>query len=88
MLRWVNDDLQVREDFIGLYELLSLKASVIVDAIKDTLLRLNLPLSDARGQCYDGAANISGKNTGIAQQLLAVEPKCTYTPCYGHALSL
>ena len=24
VLRWVNDDLQVREDFIGLYELLSL----------------------------------------------------------------
>ena len=79
-LGWVNDDLQVREDFIGLYELLSLKAGAIVGPIKDTLLRLNLPLSDA--------ANMSGKNTGVAQQLLAVEPKCTDTHCYGHALSL
>ena len=45
----------------------------LVQAIKDTLIRLNLPISDCRGQCYDGASNMSGCKNGVATQIIADE---------------
>ncbi|KAL5487067.1 hypothetical protein EMCRGX_G019626 [Ephydatia muelleri] len=59
-LRWVSETLAVHEDFIGLYELASTGAETIYFTIKDVLLRLNLPISKVRGQCYDGAATMAG----------------------------
>ena len=56
--------------------------------IKDILLRMNLRLQDAHGQCYDGAAEIAGAKTGVEIQIKAINRKCLYTHCYGHALNL
>ena len=49
---------------------------------------MSLRLSDARGQCYDGAASMSGKRKGAATVIKSKNPKCLYTHCYGHALNL
>ena len=49
---------------------------------------MNFSLSRCRRQCYDGAANKKGGNTGVAKQLLDEEPRALYTHCYGHALNL
>ena len=49
---------------------------------------MNLKLDNARGQCYDGAAVISGKKAGVATQIKAINSKCLYIHCYGHALNL
>ena len=38
VLRWVDDELNVHEEFIGLYEVPSIEASSLVFIIKDTLL--------------------------------------------------
>ena len=43
--RWVDDELDVHEDFIGLYETESI--------IHDVLNRLNISITKLRGQCYD-----------------------------------
>jgi len=56
--------------------------------IQDIILRRSLRLSDARGQCYDGAASMSGKRKGAATVIKSKNPKCLYTHCYGHALNL
>ena len=56
--------------------------------IKDVLLRLNLCITKARGQCYDGAAAISGCRSGVAKRIMDDEPKAIYTHCYGHFLDL
>lgn len=61
VLRWVDDELNVHEEFIGLYEVPSIEASSLVFVIKDTLLRVNLTLAKAHGQCYDGASNVWNK---------------------------
>ena len=87
-LRWVDDKLLVHEDFIGLYEVSSIEASSLVAVVKDTLLRLNLTLAKARGQCYDGASNMSGVRSGVAKQFLDEQPKAFFTHCYGHSLNL
>ena len=59
--RWVDKDLQVHEDFTGLYEVENITADSLVHTIKDVLLRMKLKLSECRGQCYDGALNMSGR---------------------------
>ena len=65
-IRWVGKDLQDHEDFIGLYEVAGINADCLVQSIKDALLRINVQLSQCRGQCYDGASNMSGSRSGVA----------------------
>ena len=87
-LRWVDDDLQVQEDFLGLHVLDTLTADEICQVIKGVLLRMNLRVENCRGQNYDGASNMSGKNSCVATQLQKLENMALYTHCYGHALNL
>ena len=83
VLRYVdNNDFSVEEEFIGLYCVPSINSDMLVSILKDTLSRLNLPLSKVRGQCYDGASN------GVATQICKEEPRAVYTHCYGHSLNL
>ena len=63
----------------------STTSTVIVATITDVLLRMNLSISNCRGQCYDGACSMSGSKSGVATEL---EPKALYTYCYGHSLNL
>ena len=87
-IRWVDDALSVHEDFIGLYSVPTIQASSIISAIQDILTRLNLPNAKVRGQCYDGASNMSGLRKGVAKQIQEDEPRAIYTHCYGHSLNL
>ena len=43
--RWVNNDLEAKEDFIGFYEIPNIKSSTIDTVTKDALIRLQLSLS-------------------------------------------
>jgi hypothetical protein len=88
VLRWVDKKLAVSEDFLGLYNVPKIVSNTIVMMIKDCLQRLNLPLSKVRGQCYDGASNMSGAKSGVAKQIQDEESRAIYTHCYGHALNL
>ena len=87
-VRWVDDSLVDHEDFIALYQVNDIGASTLTDTIKDTLLCMGLSLSQCRGQCYDGASNMSGSRSGVATRLLAEEKRAVYTHCFGHALNL
>ena len=61
---------------------------MIVSVVEDVLLRMNLSITNCRGQCYDGASNMSGIRTGVATRINALESRALYTHCYGHALNL
>ena len=41
-----------------------------------------------RGQCYDGAANMSGRPSGVVSQILQEELRALYLHCMGHTLNL
>ena len=47
--RRVEKSFDSYEDFIGIYNVDKIKADTLVTAIKDFLIRLNIPLSNARG---------------------------------------
>ena len=75
VIRWVDSELQVHEEFCGFYAIATANADTIVSVIKDALLRMNLKLECCRGQCYDGASTMKGSRTGVATQILAEEPR-------------
>ena len=88
IIRWVSDDFTVSDEFLGLYALSAIDAESIVDAMKDTFLRFEIPLTKLRGQCYDGCSTMAGAKAGIATKITALEPRAVFTHCYGHALNL
>ena len=87
-IRWINDELEPHEDFIGLYMVDDIRANTVVAVIKDTLLRISLSLTKCGAQCYDGASTMSGAKTGVAKQLSDEERRAIYIHCDGHALNL
>ena len=87
-MRWVGEDLEDHEDFIGLYQIYNIDAKSLVHAIRDTLICMELPHPQCHGQCYDGASNMSGSKGRVSAQLLFEESRAVYTQCYAHALNL
>ncbi|XP_063754288.1 zinc finger MYM-type protein 1-like isoform X1 [Eleginops maclovinus] len=87
-LRFIDKNLQPREEFIGLYQVTSTTGENIASAAKDVLLRLNLPLSQLRGQAYDGAANMSGRMQGVQAHLKKEQPLAVYVHCGPHCINL
>ena len=75
--RWVDSQLQAHEKCCGIYVLSDIYSNTIVAVIKDTLTRLYLCLKKCRGQCYDGASNMTGFRYGVATKI-CVEPKALF----------
>ena len=88
IFRWESEDFEVNEEFLGVYQVPSIDAETLTAAAKDTLCRMNLPLSKVRGQCYDGASAMSGPKSGVAKRIQNEEPRAVYTHCYGHSINL
>ena len=63
VLRWVDDDLEPHDEFLGIHQTDSIDANTLVAIVKDILIRFNLDMKNCRGQCYDGAANMAGVRT-------------------------
>ena len=80
-LRWVDDDLQAHEEFIGMKPIANRKANTIVREIKDVLLRMNLGIEDARGAYFDEVATMDGAKSGIVTQLKSLNGKIPFTHC-------
>ena len=82
------NSLEVYEDCVGLYATDHTNADTVTKIILDSLTRFNLPLNRCRGQCYDGAANMSGRRRGVATQIQKKEHRAMYIHCMGHCLNL
>ena len=52
----------------------STTSATLIAAIKNVLIRCILPLSNCRGQSYDGAANIMGNLRGVARRIEKEKP--------------
>ncbi len=57
----------------------AIDADTTTAVIFDILRSLNLSIAKVRGQCYDGAATMSGKNAGVVTKVLKEEHKALYT---------
>ena len=72
-------DYAVYEDLIGLIEVDKTDAVTLTGMIKDSLLRLIVPINQCHGQAYDGASNMSGHLNGVAARIVKELPKAHYT---------
>ena len=87
-IRWVDDGYTIHEDTLGLIQLPDTKSRTIFDAIKDILIRCSLPLSQCRGQAFDGAANMSGIRNGVQALVKSEASQALYVHCLAHNLNL
>lgn len=88
-VRYVNADLKANEVFLGFYNLeTGTDGRSVADMVMDSLLRLNLPLSQLRGQTYDGASNMAGQYNGAQAIIRAKQPLALYVHCLMHSGNL
>lgn len=87
-IRSVNEQYQIHEDVLGLYEIHRQDAITVSNAIVDVLTRCGLSMSNCRGQGYDGASAMAGHHSGVAAILLEQQPKAAFIHCNCHCLDL
>ncbi|XP_061170352.1 52 kDa repressor of the inhibitor of the protein kinase-like [Saccostrea echinata] len=87
-IRYVDENNEVNEDFIGYAPLDSVDAASLSNAILQKLEDCNLDTQYLRGQGYDGASVLSGSKSGVCSRLREVQPLAEYHHCRAHALNL
>ena len=86
---YIDEHLKVQETFIGFYSSTSTSTSESIENIlKDTNIRLCLSMFNLRGQCYDGASNVSAVYKGTQALIQKEQPLAYYTYCSFHRLNL
>lgn len=86
--RVVDDNMEIHEYFTGFYDTPKRDAGTLFEVVDDIFLRCQLKFKNCRGQCYDGASNVSGSITGLQTRIREIEPRALYTHCAGHNLNL
>ncbi|XP_028412600.1 zinc finger MYM-type protein 1-like [Dendronephthya gigantea] len=86
-LRYVVEG-ETRETFARFFATESTEGEVLYELVKKTITNLNLVLSDIVGECFDGAANMSGCHKGVASRMKECSPLALYVHCYAHRLNL
>ena len=87
-IRWIDDTYGVHEDTLGLVQLPDTKAQTLFSVIKDMLIRCSLPISQCRGQAFDGASNMSGIRNGVQALVKEEQSRALYVHCLAHSLNL
>lgn len=87
-IRYITQDFEVIEDFLGLYALSSSTGECISKAIQDALIRLQLDIMNLRAQTYDGASNMSGCFNGCQAEIKKVQELALYVHCGAHVTHL
>lgn len=88
-LRYIDESFNPVEAFVGIYETsASTTGQSIANCVLDVLTRLQLPISQLRGQTFDGASNMSGIYKGCQAIIAARQPLALYTHCGSHCSNL
>ena len=87
-VRYVDSAWAIKEVFLGLHAAPKCDSETLTTIVKSCLLSLNLPLSNCRGQAYDGAANMRGNISGVQARIKESNKTAVYVYCMGHQLNL
>ena len=68
-IQYVTPNMEPSTSFLGFYNAPSTTSETLAVVIKDILLRLDLPIEKLQGFAFDGAANISGRHSGVQARL-------------------
>lgn len=81
-------DFEIKETFLGLYELKQQTARGMSDSVLNILNDLNLSIKNCYGQGYDGANVMSGAYNGVQAKIKQIQPNAEYVHCASHNLNL
>jgi hypothetical protein len=87
-LQYVDSNLEAVNVFLGFYNAPDSSGETLFSCIRDVFVRLNLPLDRLKGFCFDGAANMSGRISGVQAKLKEQCPNALYVHCSNHSLDL
>ena len=79
---------ETKETFTGFHSTSSTEGQVLYELVKTTVSKLQLSLENIIAECFDGAANMSGVQKGLAARMKECSPLSLYVHCYGHRLNL
>ena len=88
VLRFVDQNQDIREEFMGFVPVTRTSGQLIGEKIIETLQHMELDISNGRGQGYDGAASVSSSRCGVQAVIKAQNPKALYFHCASHCLNL
>ena len=87
-MRYVNTNKDISEVFLEYVSLERITGEHIGKAILNFYSESGLRVTECRGQCYDGAANMQSQKKGTASYVLQESPKAIVTHCCSHNLNL
>ena len=89
VLRFVDKNSTIREKLVSFLECsYGLSDQLLFKTIKEFLDSNGIDISYCRGQGYDGAGAVAGKNQGLAARFLRINSKTLYTHCSCHGLNV
>ena len=83
-----NNELTIREEFLGFTSLDQMSAAAIADAILAQVNKYGLNPENLVGQGYDGCSTMAGKEGGVQAIIRAKYPKAAFVHCASHRLNL
>ncbi|XP_028404101.1 zinc finger MYM-type protein 1-like [Dendronephthya gigantea] len=78
VLRYVDSKKEINERFIKFVECKGVTGEALANNIEGTLQEVGLPLSNLRGQGYDGASAMSSQTKGVSGRILEKNSKALY----------
>lgn len=77
-----------KEHFLGFIPIASSTGESMTNILLSKLNEMKIPLKNMRGQGYDNGANMVGKNAGVQNRILTLNPRGFFVPCSAHSLNL
>ena len=87
-IRWLDSHFGIHETPVELIQVPKTDSETLTTVLKDCLIRFTLPISQCRGQAYDGASNMSGHISGVATRIQECEPRALFVHCLAHCTNL
>lgn len=87
-VRYISEDFNVHEKFLSFVPLKALNGKEIASTILSEPHKHGISTKYLRGQGYDGAATMSGKDMGTQAFISKEQPLAIYVHCISHCLNL
>ena len=88
VIRFVDSEEVIQERLLSFSDVSRTDSDTLFKLLKKSLVTHGLRMSQIRGQCYDGARNMSGGYRGVQARVKEEAPKAVYVHCYAHCLNL
>jgi hypothetical protein len=87
-VRYVDENFDVKERFLGFWDCAKTDAATLLAMVENVFSEVGLSFDILRGQCYDGASNMAGCNTGLGVRIMEKQSMAPFVHCWNHQANL